>query len=76
MSSPSNLKVKNARCDCGKPATRQKGGYMICQHCFDCEAKGCCGGPTTAIEMRSEQGKKKLAKRQQYAQSRKEKIEA
>lgn len=46
-------KYNNARCDCGRPATKRKGNYMICDFCFRCEERGVSGGPTGFIEKRA-----------------------
>jgi hypothetical protein len=37
-------------CDCGRPATRKLGQALICEFCYQCEKKGCTGGPSVKLE--------------------------
>jgi len=40
------MKRKRSNCDCGRPATQFSNGNYVCDFCFECERKGCSGGPT------------------------------
>ena len=43
---------KRRLCDCGRAAVKNHAGEMICARCFDCERRGCVGGPSVKRDPR------------------------